>query len=524
VVLVGAAALAGGVYALGGAWRFGAHFALTHLCHGVSAGKVMWLLVFTALVGAALVVRGGAAEARAASADGGSRGAMSGFTGRALIVVLTAGSIASLAGCVAYMRGLGLPSDWASYHWRDGVNSVNSLEHVHTSKAGLAMLLDALGAPASWHERFDTGSVYVGWVPAWTGWTGAVCFVLAAGLVVAMAPRVIARCAGGARMARAAVLAVAGCGVSKSMLDGGPLAYDFVVCATALTAVVRGWGMPGWEMSGPRSRGPDGVLRVRREMVAALVVWTAWVVALEVLQTGAVRVQVERAAGLGSLLGLGLMIGAGGSVTGKRTSHVRLVMWGVLGVGAAVMVVGRLNAWVRPMLAPAPARVVEHDHDSGTAAVEEGGGRNVLGAYLDAGESPFRVRGVAMGALGPGVAGVVYAEVWVLRTDDGRVRLGPVAGAAASITRSEVVHGAREGVLKVRVRGELGEPTSPAVVDQEARGGVADNDRFIAYLMLDGALRRAGVREYVIVPYTFAHERTGGQTGDGAGDGAGTGG
>lgn len=120
-----------GVYALGGWARVVVHLAVNQVCVGVSGGKIGFALLFVA----GFALRGAWLNGR----EAGARGL------RAFVAFAVVGLAGSLLSHVMYVERFGLGVGDVGFHWRHGVNSVNSLTHIHTSKVPIAMVVGALG-------------------------------------------------------------------------------------------------------------------------------------------------------------------------------------------------------------------------------------------------------------------------------------------------------------------------------------------------------------------------------------------
>ena len=206
--------------------RVGLHFALTQLCHGTSSGKILFVLGFVAVFMLRLSAWRAGEPAPSRAWD------------RALALAVAVGLGACLGSWVLYTIRFDLPTNWHTFHWRAGVNSVNCATHIHTGKVAIAWLVELLGRP-TWHQHFDTGAAYLQAVPVWLAGVIGACFVTAvvAGLV-----------AGGCWVARyperqqpgvAVLAALALSSLAKCIVDGGPLAYDAIAAVLFVVLIAR---------------------------------------------------------------------------------------------------------------------------------------------------------------------------------------------------------------------------------------------------------------------------------------------
>ncbi|MFZ4576463.1 MAG: hypothetical protein ACOYN0_18920, partial [Phycisphaerales bacterium] len=170
LVLAGVLCIAAlGVYALGGWARVAVHLAVNQVCMGVSAGKIGFVLIFMALY----FWRGAWV-----AGEGERREGLAWFAGFAGV-----GLAAAMASHLFYVNATGLGVADVGFHWRRGVNSVNAITHIHTSKVPIAMVLESLGS-RELMTRFDTGAAFLGAVPRWLGGVIGACFVGALGVAV----------------------------------------------------------------------------------------------------------------------------------------------------------------------------------------------------------------------------------------------------------------------------------------------------------------------------------------------------
>ncbi|MFZ4576499.1 MAG: hypothetical protein ACOYN0_19105, partial [Phycisphaerales bacterium] len=351
------------------------------------------------------------------------------------------------------------------FHWRRGVNSVNALTHIHTSKVPIAMVLEAVGS-RELMTRFDTGAAFLGAVPRWLGVVIGACFVGALGVAAWYGPRWSRR-----GMAEFVVVGLSLSSVVKCVLDGGPLAYDAVVGVAALGAMLA---------PGPRAR-----------LVWGAGVPAVWIAVLFAVAPGAVDQQVFEAIKRGSLYAAVWFAPAAIGVCVTRARVVAVVA----GATWCACVALDLRTRLLPLLGPGPTRVVTYGADR-SATAHEVSEPNVAAAYFDAHENPLRSRRVSL-APRPGVATGIYGEI---------VLLGLNAGTFA-FPRDPVVKFARaepterNGHARLMAQIEFDAELGPVLYNGGRGGQVAENERFAAYYLLDSYMREAGVEEYVLLPY-----------------------
>lgn len=464
------------------------HWGVSQVCHGVSSGKVMFALVFMAV----FALR--AAWVRVPGVGVRDVWVCAGVVG--------VGLLAALGSCVLYMRELGLSSESITLHWRDGVSSMNALTHTHTSKAVIAEVLKSVGL-GSVGLRFDTGAPYAGIVPVWMSVIVGVSFVGTLALAMWHGPRGAAMYPARERSAAVMVLGLALASVCKSILDGGPLAYDAVIGGIAGLALMRSVNLRG------------AVRWVSRNGVLVGCVLVGWLGIVWGVSPGSLLHQAEhglyRAAVYAGIVAIGLWRVEDAVLTGVRGR------W-VLGAGTAAVMgvagwfaIGSAFQTIVPLLdrPPVTSAVVLRSGDGGVRAehvnVESAG--TALGAYRSQGDDGLRVRRTSL-APRPGRATGMYVDLIVLDRDGAADR--PPMVEPSEVLKIKRIRRVKESELALSERGvrwtlqvEFGERSGPVVWNDWRRGDtqIDENERHIGYLALDAQLRASGVREYVIVPY-----------------------
>lgn len=474
LILAAVVAGAGLAYGLGGTARFVLHFLLCQVNHGTSAGKMIFLLTFL-FVGFLVL----AASGEPAGLSRGRRGRLAVLAGSLLI-----GAVASMGSCILYARAHGLGSDAVSFHWREGINSVNSFAHVHTSKAVVANLAEALGAKG-FHERFDTGWAYASAVPYWLAALSGAALVAAVVAGLAAAPPVVGRYPRRQRPAVACVYLLAAAAASKCILDGGPLAYDGLVASATL-----------WMLAGNADLRGFWTRRALWLMPLALAV--LWLAALRLWVPSVWATQAQRAGYRAALYGLILApaLAATGPGRSRRVAGAAAAILAVV-AGAGLAESARASFW--PFFQPAPARAARYvDGRVNWASLPAG---NLLEACLAVGQDPFRSRNVSLAAAKARSASGFYAELIPL---GGR---GEVAFAPDPLVRIAAAEASEDG-RRIRLKVVFDPLAGPAVAEA-GPGGLNQplaNERFVGYRLLDAYLRRAGLDEYILLPYGFFRE------------------
>ena len=480
------------------------HFLLIQWCHGVSSGKVIFLLVFVAAVFLRLAwvgarVGGGRAgeapEGESATGVGPEGERRSGVRVPALLSA--AGYGLCLLSQAIYTRKLGLDPTWPSWLWTDGVNSVTTLTHIHTGKAGVAWLVDglvgAMSGPlggaldvAGVHRAFDTGWVYLRMAPPPLAAAMGLGFVAVGASWLAVAPRAILRYRR-ARLAVAAVWALAAATLTKGVADGGPLAYDAAAAALAMTLLGRADSL-------------ESLAALCKRRALTLISCVAlWLLVIALADPSALAGQAEHFAYRVGLYGCVLAL-AGLAQADASRRRAAGTLAGVCLAIAGWGFVNSLREVLVPLHAPVMGRVLRYDDGAEAHAVQTPPGASVLQAYRLAGENPYRVRRVSV-LRSPGRPTGLVAELVILEARSAQLPQGPEG--VVTIRKSGLIAGQHGPRLRLQVEfdGERG----PCVWSGREHGAsqVEENERFVAYHLLDGVLRRAGFRSYVLIPIAF---------------------
>jgi hypothetical protein len=171
---------------------------------------------------------------------------------------------------------------------------------------------------------------------------------------------------------------------------------------------------------------------------------------------------------------------------------------------AAFSFAGDLAARFIPLLAPAPASANVFAPD-GPRSVPTLRHERCADVYRRLGDRPARARHVSLAYDRQGTTGL-YAQLIVLSCS-GAIRFGP--DPIVSIPRSEpipdrpVTHADRPGFSAAfYIQVEFNPARGPILyTGADSAGQLEENERFVAFHLLDDYLRRAGVLEYVLIPY-----------------------
>ena len=475
-ILLGLTLLTGGMYLAGGMPAVVLHPLLGLLSHGTSAGKIYFLLGY---LGAFSLLWGWR------SAQLPTKVPLTATTRspRLFAAAVAVGAAAGLASFAAYTSSMGLAWSETSLHWEMGFNSSNSLTHMHTTKAALAMGIELLGW-SGLHDKFDTGVAYLPCVPRWVCIAIGGAFLAACTASLWMGPRFAAECLARGDWASGAILALALGSVSKCLLDGGPLSYDFIAGLLAAMyfahdqAKHRAWLARRWPW--------------------ILMALSAWVATIGVLSPDAVDYQVMQCVRRLSLYGLISLVGARAMFTFDRGKLAAACICVLVTAHSAY---GALRSRVLPLFEPVPGRVVSYE--AGTQPEPLHPSDSAYHAYARLHERPHRVLWTSMLAGTSPVATGFFADIKVI---DGR-SVQPAAGRDGCITVSTATDEAAQRAGRTHLKVMFSGPEAPVLFRDAPNSQLDENERFVAFRLLDRLLRAQGISRYVLIPYDSIRER-----------------
>ncbi|MEM9348041.1 MAG: hypothetical protein AAGB26_15645 [Planctomycetota bacterium] len=468
-VIVGTALLAG-LYLAWHAIRIELHYILSLFNHGVSTGKILFLLGFVAAV-----------MLRVALYQKARPNTRLGYT--LLIAGVLVGLSGSMAAHLQYVHVYELNLSTPTFHGRDGHLSVNSTAHIHVGKTAIAHSVELLGL-GSLHDRFDTGSVYRSAVPAWLSAIIGLGFAVSVVMVIWLAPGATQRMGSATRQACTLLWALAGCALCKCILDGGPLAYDAVIAAACLWLIAA------------------GVCRLRVAVCTAGVL--GWLTVIFMIDPDLVPTQAGRGLLRGAIYLLILLFGLWLSYPKRPPLRVRAA------TAVAAMVVGVLVTlgWMRyvtPLRAPAEADAVVYTMtpDRGLMAetvAADASTKTIASLYGQVGENPMRPRNSSVSPRKDGYRFEIIGALHLLRTSGSALEIKPSPIAGFHIFKPDDDYAGPGDRLQFvwRVDGRTG-PVIAGGINQ-----LTQNERFVNYFLMDKVLRDAGVDEYILTPYRIS--------------------
>jgi len=188
---------------------------LRPLMHGVSLFKTNFLLSFICLVGGVALIgpqlrRGTLQTIRWTS-----------------IIVIGLGSVVGISTFLGVVHRFGLPISRHMYFFSDGCNSINHFAHLHTTKVGLFDLLKYLGLEQV-AVNSDAGQPFAEYINPLAAMVILVSAAVALVLLVTAAGSVVRSWRGRYQAIACILYSVAVAHAVKCLIDGGPLAHDFL--------------------------------------------------------------------------------------------------------------------------------------------------------------------------------------------------------------------------------------------------------------------------------------------------------
>jgi hypothetical protein len=185
--------------------------------HGVSGGKVYFLLTYSTVVFFFLFLKGEKKRIY--------RSMKIWWAGRFIVLL---GMLASLGSYIHYIIAYDLPVEAYHYHFRGIYNSVNYFPHIHTSKLYLYKIGSLLGLERAL-ENMDDGRAFVNIVPAFYPYVTLGSTLLIIFLSFFFIQEIVNRWEGRNKVSVSILTVLSFNAIIKCLSDGGPFAYDFLV-------------------------------------------------------------------------------------------------------------------------------------------------------------------------------------------------------------------------------------------------------------------------------------------------------
>jgi len=213
------------LYCLDFSFRFYSHFVLGLFVHGVSGGKIYFLLLYSAAAFLLLYFKN-----KDKRKDGPTP---MGWIGKLFLLGVILGMGASLGSYIQYVMTYDLPLEVHHYHFREAYNSVNYFPHIHTSKLYLYQVGNLLGFEQAL-KNMDDGRVFVNAVPVFYSYVTLFSTVSVLLMSFFFMLRIVFKWEESHQTGVAALIILSFHSMIKCLSDGGPFAYDFLVAAGIL--------------------------------------------------------------------------------------------------------------------------------------------------------------------------------------------------------------------------------------------------------------------------------------------------
>ena len=398
------------------------------------------------------------------------------------ISTITGLAAGALSFAIAAMR-LGVPWERYSFHFQEGLHTINYYAHTHTSKVAMDLLVDTLGL-GRMRSVYDTAWPLREFVPVGLAWVILASFLISWLSLLVMSAGVLRSFEKRLQPLAFAIYSLAGVHLVKCLIDGGPLSYDLPPSALALFYLLRHAG-------DAKALAED--LR-RRRLLNSLLIILFLVVHLAIAQENIFLQAVIGIAFFGAVYHL-LFLGMA-----PRTGSP-LKRWGaglLLGCFIAFYWYQHTGNDAKHLLEPVGSRhkVLQYRGLEIHDRTHEVLGRSMLEAYRLLGENPIRNHSVVvLGQGDPQVTGMIF----MLKSFAGAEVVQLPENASVKI-RNIVPDKTRENTYLLDLSFDPASfPTlwriGPTIIDQ--------NNKYAVFTYLDNYLRQAGIRAYVMTPYYF---------------------
>ncbi len=474
------------IYCLNDNCRVYVHFVVSQFCHGVSAGKILFFLGYVAVLQLIYAFYQPLEHAKRITWL---------FVGG-----ISVGFLTNLITYLVYINSFNLsPSDF-TFHWREGITSVNNLSHIHTGKVAIAWVIELLSLE-SLHSIFDTGAAYLDVIPTYLAVMIGVSFTLALASSFFVAPYVVTRYPSQERVVVGFIFSWILCSLCKCVLDGGPLAYDALTAMILLRPILVADTMNTLFM------------QLKKQLPICCLVLAAWMAILMIFQPGSLGTQVERIVVRSSLILFPLLL----LWVLEQGRTVMIFRLAATAMGMTIALAGiKRSAEIDlfPLHKKTPAQLTlvsssESENGQLMPIQKEQLGTDpdhtILQTYLSLNVSPYRCSTVSF----------ANSETDIISNLVGRILLpanelvgltfpedDTVYVAALEPTSTLVKKGSQidwiDCYLSVEFKEPIGISFNGTVMNQ-----VQENERFFAYRLIDHHLRRSGLSQYILIPYGF---------------------
>lgn len=409
----------------------------------------------------------------------------------ALWLSLLAGHILHLTLAWHYLADMQIEVGQHVYHWNTGGYSFTGLFHSHLGKTAAAVVVQTLHLPGG---GYDTGQVFLPWVPAWAAWgMGAAFCVGLAGALMAL-PHV----ARAHSKTHVVLFGLASALLLRGMLDGGPLAPATVpnwialvwVCLKPANVAMATLSAPVFARQRTGGAWPSGSRLAMLAAYVLLAVWFGyWLHASDFLPP------------LGGLLFSGslmLWLGLSGPIgMGVKRVAFCAVRWVLVALMGTVMAL-EASDQLLPMVLPLPpgCHVMSLPLNGTPATEHDCSGKSAFSVYRAAGEDPRKPNHTLLWR-GP-APGVNALQVRVLMVDAAQSSFRLTSDATWPRLQFQPV--SRPGgwlTLDARTATHL-----PVVLSEGVGDAVTRNNYNVYLWALGRTLISGGLTEFILMPQT----------------------
>lgn len=222
------------LYVLCFSCRFYMHPIISMITHGVSGGKIYFFLVYSAISFIVLSFQRENTEA--------SKNKKDQWIKRPFLFFLFLGMASSLGSYIYYIKTYSLSIQAYHYHFKDIYNSVNFLPHIHTSKLFIFKIASLLGIEGKL-IGMDDGRVFDNSIPAFFPYMTMLSILVIIFLSLIIIRKTVLGWDKRYQLGIALLCAIQFSNVIKTLSDGGPLAYDFLL-SLSIIYILQGTKSP----------------------------------------------------------------------------------------------------------------------------------------------------------------------------------------------------------------------------------------------------------------------------------------
>lgn len=202
-------------------FRFYIHPLFTMITHGVSGGKIYFFLIYSFILFFILHLFRNKKNPTGISSK-------YLWCRRLFFISVFLGMASSMGSYLHYIYRYDLSIENYHYHFKEVYNSVNFLPHIHTSKLYLYIAGKALGI-SHLLKNMDDGRVFFEAIPVYYAYLTLLSIILSIPLSFYLVRDIVYKWDERFRTGIAILCCIAFSSVIKTISDGGPLSYDFLM-------------------------------------------------------------------------------------------------------------------------------------------------------------------------------------------------------------------------------------------------------------------------------------------------------